>query len=101
MRSNNDLLFVTTKRHPLRCETIDAIDDFASAKYRKLQRFFLADDRECDKCLQVETLSSSRDSISFRRENCLEGDHARGRRGSRTGQLAGNIPGASPARRPS
>jgi len=39
MRSNNDLLFVTTKRHPLRCETIDAIDDFASAKYRQANQF--------------------------------------------------------------
>jgi len=39
MRSNNDLLFVTTKRHPLRCETIDAIDDFASGKDRQANQF--------------------------------------------------------------
>ena len=57
------LMQSTTSRAPNIDRRTSSISE--PVRYRKLQRFFLADDRECDKCLQVETLSSSRDSIGF------------------------------------
>ena len=70
------MIFCLSRSNDILCDekTIDAIDGFAGAKYRQANQFdignfgrffcrgvFLSDTRERDKCLQVETLSSSRD----------------------------------------